>query len=162
MKTHLRLTLTLTLLTLLCGCAGYAPANLHRGDIRSVYVEAFDNETFRRGLEVPLSRAVASEIKLRTSLALAPRDEADSVLSGELVDFVQRTRIKSDKDNVLLQRVQAVVRFRWVDRLTGRDIVPPQTVRESARVPVALGESLTDRVFAETARRIVERMEQNW
>ncbi len=149
-------------LAALAGCFGYRAESLFRPDIRTVYVEAFDNGTFRRGLEVPLTRAVADEIRLRTPLVLAPREEADSVLSGELVEFSESTQVKTEDDRILLNRVTAEVRFRWRDRLTGRDIVPEQTVQESVRIAESLEETLFGLVFEETAQRIVERMQEPW
>ncbi|KPK65031.1 MAG: hypothetical protein AMK73_04180 [Planctomycetes bacterium SM23_32] len=146
----------------LAGCLGYAPEPLFRSDIKTIYVEAFDNRTFRRGLEVALTRAIADEIRLRTPFAFAPKERADSILSGELLDFEESSYVKSEDDRVLLNRVTARVRFRWRDRLTGRDIVPEQTVEESARIAETLEDSLFDLVFQETAQRVVERMQKSW
>jgi hypothetical protein len=38
-------------LTGFCGCAGYSNESLYPGDVSSVYVEMFDNKSFRRGVE---------------------------------------------------------------------------------------------------------------
>jgi hypothetical protein len=160
-----------------CGGCGYAASDLIRSDIKTVYVQFFDNTTFRRGLEVPLTRAVVDEIKLRTPLLFAPRDEADSILSGELVDVAESTRVRSRTDQVLIRHVTVKVRFRWRDRLTGADIVPEQVVSESVRVAPSVTDTATaepvdplvqreassfDLVFQEAARRLVEKMEKPW
>ncbi len=157
---------------LACAGCGYAFNNLYRGDIRTIYVEFLGNETFRRGLEVPLTRAVHEELRLRTPFILAPRSQADSTLTGRIVDADVSTRVKSEKDELLIQRARVRVEFRWVDNLTRRDIVPSQTVAESARVPsVATGEpfdvsteqsTVFEVALQEAARRIVEKMEQSW
>jgi hypothetical protein len=158
-----RWTLLLLIAVALCtGCPGYSTRTVFRRDIRTIYVEVFDNRTFRRGLEVPLTRAIVAEIKLRTPLAFAPRDEADSILSGELEEFRESSLVKTETDRVLLDRVTAVVRFRWHDRLTQTDIVPPRVVRESARIVEMLEDSLFDRVFEEVAERVVEEMQEPW
>lgn len=157
-----RCVLSLLLVAVCAGCFGYRAQRLFRPDIRTVYVEFFDNRTFRRGLEVALTKAVVDEIKLRTPLVLAPREDADSILSGELLEFEERTGIKSADDVILKTWVAAVVRFRWRDRLTGTDIVPPRTIREPARIAEALEDSLFDLVFQEAAQRIVEEMQEPW
>ncbi len=166
-------------LVLPLGC-GYTSSSLLRDDIRTVYVEFFDNATFRREHEVALTKAVVEEIKLRTPLILAPRDEADSVLGGQIVDFEEQTHVKTETDEVLLTRARVKVQFRWLDRLTGAEIVPEQTVEEMAQVPAgAVGASAAGmplphvqrtspgatefgRLFEKAAQLIVDKMEENW
>ncbi|MFO7959309.1 MAG: LptE family protein [Candidatus Brocadiia bacterium] len=175
-----RLLAGLALVCLLTGCFGYRAQNLFREDIKTVYVEGFDNETFRRGLEVPLTRAVQDELRLRTPLLFASREEADSVLTGELVAADEESQVKSKRGRILLQRVLVRVRFRWIDRLTGAPIVPEQTVTESVRLPTDVAETGIgidgrpvpadlipqeapfDPAFREVAQLIVERMQHNW
>jgi len=175
-----RLLAGLVFVFLLTGCLGYRAQSLFREDIETVYVEGFDNVTFRRGLEVPLTRAVQDELRLRTPLLFAPRDEADSVLSGELVAADEQSQVKSKRGRILLQRVRVKVRFQWKDSLTGADIVPEQTVTESVRLPTGVAETGVgldgkpvpadlipqeapfEPAFRELARLIVERMQRNW
>ena len=167
-----RAVLLLSLAALaLAGC-GYGVHVLYRQDIKTIYVEFFGNDTYRRRLEISLTQGVVAEIKLRTPLTFAPRAEADSVLSGTITEADVSTVVKNARANVLLQRAQVQVRFRWRDRLTGRDIVPEQVVAGNALVPVTPVEGIFEgspdqtAVFAlalqEVARRIVENMEQSW
>ena len=44
-------------LALVMGC-GYSSRPMTRGDVRTVYVPVFDNQTMRRGMEFDLTRAV--------------------------------------------------------------------------------------------------------
>lgn len=167
-----RAFLLLSLLALAAAGCGWYSYSLYRGDIRTVYVEFLGNDTYRRRLEVPLTRYVVGEIKLRTPFLFAPRNEADSVLSGTIVGADVQTPVKDEEDRILLQRATVRVRFRWRDRLTGRDIVPERTVTESARAPLMLEEgifedspeqtAIFDLALREAARRIVENMEQSW
>jgi len=148
--------------SLLCGCRGYSPDSLFRADIRTVHIRVFDNETFWRGYEVGLTRAIEDEIKLRTPLILSNAGRADSVLSGTLVGLDLDTQVKSEDDVILITRVSATVRFQWVDRLTGADIVPPQTVSDSVRVAWAAEGDAANRLFEEVAQAVVERMQEPW
>ena len=118
--------------------------------------------TWRRGLEVELTRAVLDEVKLHTRLLIAAKYDADSTLEGELLEFTTEIITKTEDDVVLLKRITVEARFRWVDNLTGRDIVPSQTVVESTVVPPLPGESVVQKPFAKLAQRIVERMEKDW
>lgn len=155
----------LLLAALTCGCLGYSSDPLLRRDISSVHVRVFDNTTYWRGFEVPLTRAIQDEIKLRTPFVLANAADADSVLSGKLVGFDLSTQVKGENDEVLLTRVTATVDFRWEDNLTGAPIVPPQTVRESVRVPMLNDPKDPEAlalIFQEAAQRVVERMQAPW
>ena len=144
------------------GCRGYSSTTLFRPDIRTVHIRVFDNRTFWHGYEVGLTRAVEDEIKLRTPLILGKAGSADSILSGELLALDLDTEVKSEDDVVLLSRVNATVRFQWVDRLTGADIVPPQVVHESVRVAWVTEEDAEDALFREVAQRVVEQMQAPW
>ena len=153
------------LIAALAACAGlsgcsYTTRTLFRPDIKTIYVQLFDNRTFRREVEVDLTKAVVEEIKLRTQLRFASKDEADSILTGTLLEFTERARVKDEDDTVIIERVTLRVSFRWRDRLTEADIVAPQEVVESARVTA--GESLRALAVQEAAQRIVERMQDDW
>ena len=160
-KRHICVLLLVTGCLVLAGCC-YAPCSLLREDIRTVYVPVFDNQTWRRGLEVELTRAVAEELKLHTHLVMAPRDRADSTLEGELLEFEERGAVKDTNDQILAITVTARARFRWVDNLTGTDIVPWRTVSESGRHNVSLAEPMERAVFRELAQRIVEKLGEEW
>lgn len=145
----------------LAGC-GYSTSSLIREDIRTVHVPVFDNQTWRRGLEVDLTRAILEEVKLHTRLRIAPKDQADSTLDGELIELTQSIVTKSVDDQILLKRAQATVRFRWRDNLTKRDIVPLRTVTETETVALARGDPVETWLFRKLAQRIVESLEQDW
>lgn len=155
----------------LAGC-GYGTHSLYRDDIKTIYVQFFDNDTYRRQLETSLTSDIVDEIKLRTPLVFAPRAEADSVLSGTIVSADVSTVIREKQDKVILQHAKVQVRFRWRDRLTGRDIVAEQIVSEMARVPVMSPNgvfedapdqtAIFDLALKEAARRVVDNMEQSW
>lgn len=141
---------------------GYSTSNLLRDDIKSVCVLTFDNQTWYRGLEKGLSKAVAEEIELHTRMRPADRHEADSFIEGELLSFDEALVAESEDGFAQVKRVTVAVRFRWVDNLTRRDIVPWQTIEEPSNYVVALGEPVEARPFRDVAKRIVERMQKSW
>jgi hypothetical protein len=150
-----------TWLVLGSGC-GYSTGRLLREDIHTVYVPMFENHTWERGLEVELTRAVVREVELRTRLRFAPREEADSILEGALVDLERAAPVKDEEDRILLRELAATVRFRWVDNLTGEEIVPRQTLVERRKFALARAEPLEAFLFREVAEQLVERMERSW
>ena len=44
----------------LAGCAGYSNTSLYPKDVATVYVEMFDNQSFKRGIEYELTDALAN------------------------------------------------------------------------------------------------------
>ncbi|MHC4549757.1 MAG: LPS assembly lipoprotein LptE [Planctomycetota bacterium] len=82
-------------LLLLAGC-GYtvqpdrSQARLPDGSLPRVAVLPFDNLTYRRGLEMVLSRLLADEIRARSPHAPTAPDEADWLLKGRIVRADER------------------------------------------------------------------------
>lgn len=152
-------------LCVLSGCGymtgrGYTPASLYPAGVETVYVAGFDNETFRQGLEVPLTRAISRELTEFSSLRLASKDTADSILTGRLVEFKETVAVKDEDDTILLKNVELTVSFAWRDRLTGTNIVPPRTLTE--RVRVVPGEITAEYNLREVAQRIAQSMQEDW
>jgi len=71
-----------------CGCtemSGYSNESLFPEDVGSVYVEMFDNQSFRRGVEYELTDALAKRIEAETPYkVISSRDRADTVILSEL------------------------------------------------------------------------------
>jgi hypothetical protein len=66
---------------LLAGClGGYSSQPLYSQDVKSIYVEMFDNTTFRRDLEYDLTDAIAKRIDAETPYKIvSDRSRADTV-----------------------------------------------------------------------------------
>ena len=160
-KRHIWTLFLVAVCLALAGCS-YPRHALLREDIRSIYVPVFENRTRRRGLEVELTRAVTQELKLHTRLRFASRKRAESILEGELLSFQEHGVTKTRDDEIALITIAARARFRWVDNLTEKDIIPWQVVIENRLYPVTLGESVEEGVFRELAQRIVEKMAKEW
>jgi hypothetical protein len=101
-------------------------------------------------------------MKLRTPFVFASKDQADSVLTGELTAFNLRTQAETTTKDVVVTRVTATVKFRWYDRLTGANIVPEQTVEEAVRISPEMEDNEHNLAFQEMAKRIVIQMQQPW
>lgn len=162
---NLRKALLLATLALICTTVqqcGYSTRNLVRSDIHSVYVPVFGNETFRRGFEKDLTSALINEIKRHSSLEIAPAGQADSILRGRIVDLDERVVTKTEADRIVHKRVRVTVAFKWKDRRTGADIIPPQTISRTGRFVPGLGESKFQRAIEDMAQAIVEKTWETW
>jgi hypothetical protein len=146
------------------GC-GYHVGSLVPSDIRTIYVPIFDNATFRRGLEFHLTEAVQRDIRRRTHLKLVGRDEADSILTGEIMDFRGALVVRDVNLRVIAEDVTISISFKWTERRTGRILAEASNVSNTVRLYAAGGETLgtaTAESFRWLAEGIVDRMEGAW
>lgn len=136
--------------------------------MRSVAVLLFENRTYSKGLEAQLTEAVIKEIQRSTPWVVTGRDNADTVLSGVIVDTRLRAMsIGRVTGLVLEQAVEISVDFDWRSRGTGKvlisrrsfeglgSFVPAQGTQER----LELGQAVT---VQELARDIVAELRSNW
>lgn len=144
---------------------GYSSKSLLRSNVRSIYVPIFDNNTFRRGYEFDLTKAVRDQILLRTRLNMVDKDEADSILIGKITGVDENVLIEDRKDNIVESRVSVTIDIRWVDRRTGRTIVERRNIKRPTEFIVLRNETLTsssNEAFVKVAQSIVDAMEEDW
>lgn len=158
------LALLFLFITSLESC-GYSSKSLLRSNVRSIYVPIFDNNTFRRGYEFDLTKAVRDQILLRTRLNIVDKDEADSILFGKITSVNENVLIENTRDNIVESRVSVGIEIRWVDRRTGRTIVERKNIRRQTEFIVGRNETLTsssNEAFVKVAQGIVDAMEEDW
>lgn len=155
-----------------CGCdseglSGYSNESLYSDEVVSVYVEMFENKSFRRGAEFELTDALAKRIEADTPYKIiSSRNRADSVISGhietisESVLTIERQTGRGLEDRL---EIQAVVN--WKNLRTGELMMDNKVVSASASFSewqsqgVNYGRQLAANRLAE---RIVEQMETEW
>jgi len=133
----------------LCGCAGYTNTALYPQGIGSVYVEMFDNQSFRRGVEFELTDALAKRIEAQTPYKIvSDRDRADR-----------------QTGRALEKEVQLQAEVSWKNLKTGELLINYKTVSASASYSewqnqgFAYGSALAANNLA---KRIVEMMASDW
>jgi hypothetical protein len=154
----------------LAGCGGpggYSNRSLFPNDIRSVYVEMFDNRTFRRGVEYTLSDALAKRIETDTPYRIiSDKDRTDSVLSGQLVVISESIlTLERETGRALEKEVVLAAVVNWKNLRTGRMMINNETVTAAASYSDFQSQDFTyaSAVAANRlARKIVEVMENNW
>ncbi len=116
---------------LLGGCAGYQIGNqsLYPMEIRTVYVPIFESVSFRRNLGERLTEAVMKEIELKTPYKVVSDPNADSILSGRIVEEGKQVLIGSRVGDPRELQVNIRVMVSWIDR-QGR------MLRETSAVPL--------------------------
>ncbi|MBL7071466.1 MAG: hypothetical protein ISS26_04775 [Candidatus Omnitrophica bacterium] len=170
----------LPVLIILAGC-GYTAGSLLPPDIKTIYVDNFNNSIeidqevtdearytlYRPGLENDVTNIVVDRFIFDGNLKVANKDNADLILSGELIEYRQEALRYDSDDNVEEYRVKVVVnvqvkdvakdKLMWEEAgftgestymTVGRFVVSEDTARENA--------------LEDLARRIVERTIEGW
>ena len=153
-----------------CGCgemSSYSNESLFPEDVDSVYVEMFDNRSFRRGVEYKLSDALAKRIEAETPYKIiSSRDRADTVISGQIVRISELVLTSERQTGRALEKeveLQAVVN--WKNLKTGELLIDNRSVSASASFSQFQNQGFR---YASTlaannlARKIVELMEKEW
>ncbi len=163
---HTRALLTLLALSL-AGCQGYSSKSLYPTDVQTVYVEMFENTTFRRSMEYTLTDALAKRIEAETPYKIvSSRDRADTVITGRIVNA--RTAALSTERNigrVLEMDIELTAVVNWKNLRTGDLIIDNRTVAAAASFSQwqRQGETYGAGLAANNlAVRIVELMRTQW
>ncbi len=154
----------------LTGCAelaGYSSESLFPDDVSSVYLEMFDNNSFRRGTEYELTDALAKNIESVTSYkVISSRDRADTILSGQIISIGTAVLSAERETGRALEkevRLHAVVD--WKNLKTGELLIDNESVSASASYSEWQNQSFeyaSSLAANNLARKIVELMEKEW
>ena len=163
------------LLGWLSGCAGYQIGNqsLYPPDIHTVYVPIFESKSFRRDLGERLTEAVAKEIELKTPFKVVSDPNADSVLTGRIIDEGKSVLVPDLTGDPRELQVRMKVQVSWCDRKGRmlRDVksVPLPSeftdVNATANVVPEVGQSIASQqqeAICRLAEQIVGLMEKPW
>jgi hypothetical protein len=151
-----------------CGAStGYTNASLFPSDVNNVYLEMFDNRSFRRGIEFTLTDALAKRIEVDTPYKIvSDRDRADSVMSGQIVTSGESIlTIERDTGRVLETEVILTAVVNWKNMKDGKLMINSRTVTattsfsEFQRQDFAYGAAVAANKLAQT---IVELMKNPW
>ena len=144
------------------GC-GYSQKSLISRKINSIYIPIFYNNTFRRGLEFELAKAVKDEIMSRTSLRIVQKDSADTILTGKIGSSAQAA-LSQSRDNIVESSVSISAEIKLLDTRTGRVLIGGGAGGGAAFI-VDRGEnvqSATEEAIAILARNLVNQLEEKW
>ncbi|VAX41033.1 hypothetical protein-transmembrane region and signal peptide prediction [hydrothermal vent metagenome] len=142
-------------------------------EVRTVAVPTFGNETFRRGIEYQLTEAIQNEIQNRTPFRIAKEPNADTRLSGRIVQVGKRSLNQSRFRDVREVELTLAVEVTWEDIRTGKTLAQEQIPLNPASVKLLtntgfapeVGHSLAtakQRATQQMARQIVDMMETPW
>ncbi len=151
-----------------CGVmSGYSNESLFPEDVSSVYVEMFENRSFRRGVEYELTDALAKRIEAETPYKIiSSRDRSETVISGQIVGVGESAlTVERETGRALEKEVQLQVVVNWKNLKTGELLIDNRLVSASASYSQWQNQGFS---YASTlaannlARKIVELMEKKW
>jgi hypothetical protein len=149
------------------GCGGYGNQSLYPADVKSVCVQMFDNDSFRRGVEYELTDALAKRIEAQTPYkVISSSDKADTVISGR-IKSVDTTVLSAERQTgrALEKEIRITAVVRWENLKTGKYLLDNETVSTTATFSEWQAQSFE---YASTlaanklAQKIVEKMEIKW
>ena len=152
------------------GCGqtnGYSNESLFDEDVRNVYVEMFDNQSFWRGVEYELSDALAKRIEAETPYKIvSSKEQADSIISGRVSSIGQSTiTLEREVGRALEREVRLRAVVNWENLKTGDLLIDTKSVDASASYSALQMQSFkyaSSLAANKLAQRIVELMENKW
>jgi lipopolysaccharide assembly LptE-like protein len=146
---------------------GYTNRNLYRTDVKTVFVEMFESESFRRGVEYELTHALVGQLELHTPYkVVSDRRKADTILYGSINRITERRLARQrELDRPIANEVVLVATFSWKDLRSADMLIEDKKVRVSGDYIAFLGsgsDSAAREAANDMAVRIVEAMEEKW
>lgn len=153
-----------------CGCVeigGYSNESLFPKDIRSVCLEMFDNQSFRRGVEFKLSEALAKRIEAATPYKIiSSKDRADTLITGQIVQVNEMIlSVERETGRPLEKELVLSAVVNWKNLKTGRFLIENLSVSAQATYSEYQNQdfSYASALAANNlAVKIVELMEIQW
>lgn len=161
-----------TTLLLVSGC-GYMLGNAFEPDIRTVHIPVFASNADRRGIELMVTEAIHREVKQRSSLRLAKPPNAQTRLTGRIIEVRKDALGETRFDDTRELQLQLAVQVRWEDLRTGKVLAQqrlplPAHLRQlvaTAEFAPEIGQSLAtanDQAVQSLAAQVVDMMELPW
>ena len=149
------------------GCGqGYRNSWLYPEDVKTVYVEMFDADGFRRGHEYKLTDAICKLIESRTPYKIVSnRDVADSLLSGNMGVGAGVLAGDPEIGRALENEARVKVSVTWKNLKTGELLIDNEVVYASSTYSTQLGQTVDysiARAVNEAAQKVVEQMQTPW
>lgn len=169
MNRHFKVILALAAVAVLGGCAGYVNDFPFPQEVKTVYVEMFESQSFRRGLEYELTDALCKQIEVQTPYKIvSERSIADSVIYGRIEQVGEQVLGTDTLTGLAVQNeVNVTVTFTWKNLITGKMYANDAKVSAVASYAMGTTDSQT-RDYAgsaavnKAAEKIVESMQTDW
>lgn len=165
-------SIAVAILISITGC-GYMLGTPTVPGVRTVHVEIFKSDSFRRNLDYLLTEAVQREVRTRGAYRLEEASIADTVLKGKIVE-IRKTPLSENRfDDPRELQLMVGAEVTWIDRRNGQVLqqktfpLGTELTQQNGSVSFApeVGHSLAtaqQEAAQRLAARIVDLMEAPW
>lgn len=171
----------LTAITFMVAGCGYTTRSLLPSNIKAIRVENFKNSInvaaeqsnirmyrgYRPGMEVDLTTGIINKFLSDGTLKIASAQNADLILTGELVDFSRGALRYDANDNVEEYRIKLIINMEVRYAKTGelmwseRGFAGETTYMTTGSLAISESAAINDAI-EDLARRVVERTVEVW
>jgi hypothetical protein len=164
-----RLTLVLTLILSLTGCAGYRIGPTPGVEYRSVAVVMLRNKTYQPQIEVQITSAIIRAFQADGSLQIESVANADVVVTGEITQY-RRHELRTQRNDSSAPdeyRITIEARIEARDRVTGKIVLAPTRVTGSGDTFIgndlqSAEQQVLPLVANDLAKRVVTLLAEKW
>lgn len=144
---------------------GHKWNGLYRQDVKTVAVPIFTNRTYYRGVEFNLTKAVINQIESRTPYKVVAREQADTILEGE-VNVGVFTQSRSQTMGLPQEQLyHIIVNFTWKDLRSGKMLAVRHGFEQTSPYYPTLGEDPfagSQDAVERLGLAIAEELQANW
>jgi hypothetical protein len=145
---------------------GYGWNGLYRQDVKTVAVSIFANRTFYRGIEFNLTKSIVNQLESRTPYKVVPKEQADTILEGEIIDAGVHTQSRSQIVGIPQEQLYVLsVNFTWKDMRTGKMLTTRHAFNQTSPYYPTLGEEQfagSQQAIERLGLAIVEELQADW
>lgn len=145
---------------------GHKWNGLYRQDVKTVAVPIFINRTYYRGVEFNLTKAVINQIESRTPYKVVAREQADTILEGEVMNVGVFTQSRSQTMGLPQEQLyHIIVSFTWKDLRTGQMLAVRHGFEQTSPYYPTLGEDPfagSQDAIERLGMAIAEELQANW
>jgi hypothetical protein len=139
---------------------------LYRHDVKTVAVPIFANRTYYRNVEFSLTKSIINQLESRTPYKVAPKEEADTILEGEITDVGVHLQNRYAFNGLPQEQLfYMVVNFTWKDLRTGKILADRRQFNQSSPYYPTLGEDQflgSQENVERLGLAIVEELQRDW
>jgi outer membrane lipopolysaccharide assembly protein LptE/RlpB len=157
-------------LCLLAGCGYYGTSSRTAKDIKSVHVPFFENLTAEPNLEITVTERIIDNLIFDNTLdVVSDENSADAVLTGQIVEFINRPFSFNSELNAEEYHVVVKVKISLFNRRTNEPIWTDQVISGDGSYYVDVTDekaqtfdSAVDESITEITERILNLTVQDW
>jgi hypothetical protein len=149
------------------GCGYTVSAYFLPDHLHSIHIETFQNKTDQHNLENGLRPQLITAFQNEGHLAITIPDQADTILSGQIIDYAREALRYHDDERIREYRLRITVNFKLYDKVKDEVVVQDNnfsgdtTFYLTGATAKSEAEAL-DECLADLAKRILNRIITLW